>query len=99
MDQLTDREIMMAKTLHEILKIHIGVYPLACNDVPRTERQTGWNEARKEYARRINKIVADADPSISIAIEIIDSLDPLPFDQVQVKVLNTEKEIDVSADD
>jgi hypothetical protein len=92
--EMTDLEKKLALALHQIANIHIGVYPKAVNNVPRTERQTGWNKARAAFAKEIHAVIRNGDPSVSIAVDIMESLDPLPPDEVRVKILDTGKEIE-----
>lgn len=85
---MTETETKLAEALHKILSISLGVYPQAFDGVDRTEWQEGWNASRKAYAREIIAIARN-DPSVSIAIDIVDSLSPHPFESIQPKVLNT----------
>jgi hypothetical protein len=85
---MTETETKLAEALHKILSISLGVYPQAVNGIDRTEWQEGWNASRKAYTREIIAIVRN-EPSVSIAVDIIDSLSPHPFESIQPKVLFT----------
>jgi hypothetical protein len=88
---MTEVEKQLAETLHKILSINLGVYPQAFDDVPRKEWQEGWNKARRAYSTEIIKIL-DGNACARIAVDIVDSTSPNPFESVEPKVLNTGNE-------
>lgn len=90
---MTELELKLARALHAIENIHIGVYPASCNDVPRTERQTGWNAARRAYAKEIHAVIGalDEESTDAIIAAVVDR--PLQPHEMQVKVLDTRIEV------
>jgi len=89
---MTELELKLAKALVDIAGIHVGVYPKAFNGVPRTERQTGWNRARAAYAKEIHAVIRN-DPTVYAAFDIAESMNSRALNEMQVKVLDTSKEI------
>lgn len=88
---MTEVETKLAEALHKILSINLGVYPQAFNGVDRTAWQDGWNAARKAYTREIIDIIRN-EPCASVAVDVVDSVSPQPFESIQPKVLNTRNE-------